>query len=73
MLVLVQVSQSILPEESSPADIIRGACHMLEACHFKRVDDTVIGVRTFRYLKSRYAGLLELIMSVLDNPGNISR
>ena len=53
VLIRIQILKPALLEEASPCNIPVRAGHVAEACHFKRVHNTVVGVGRLRYLETR--------------------
>ena len=71
MLVLAQILESALLEQSSPCNIPIRTSNMSEPCHFQRIYYTVVSMRRVSHLEARCAVGLELFLIVLNNPGKI--
>ena len=71
VLVLPDVAQTILSEQSCPANIVICSCHMPETCHFQCINYTIICMSRFRNFKSRRAERLQLVLRILYNPRKV--
>ena len=67
VLLIVEVAEFALSEETSPEHVPSCVGHMSKACHFECVDHTVVCVSAIRHFEARCAVRLELVLSVLDD------
>ena len=73
VLVLIDVTQPPLSEETSPANVVLGVANVPKTGHLKRVNHTVVGVGAVRDLETWRAVRLELLLSVLDDARVVPR
>ena len=67
VLVLIDVTQPALSEETSPADVVLGVANVPKTGHLKRVNHTVIGVGAVRDLETWSFVWLQLVLCKLHD------